>query len=249
MINAAAPRFKQDGGPLYGQVASLMRRRIEAGEWTAGSRIPSLEELVQAFNVARVTVRQAVEVLEAEGLLVPQQGRGTFVSRNLPERRWLCLDAVWTDLLADVQKLSPRMLMLEDSERPPRLKPTDGELAPGYQHMRRVHSRNGEPYCLVDLYLDSRVYNRAPQTFRSSIVLPLLEPVGGVQIGRAHQTLAIGSADVEAAHHLNLPLNAPTAEVRRVICDQDGSIAYCAELVYRGDAVRLEIDLLNARKT
>jgi len=93
------PRFKQDGDPLNGQIASLMRRRMEAGEWKAGSRRPSLEELVQAFNVARVTIRQAVEVLETEGLLVPQQGRGTFVSQVLPERRWLRLGAEWTDLL------------------------------------------------------------------------------------------------------------------------------------------------------
>ncbi len=32
------PRFKQDGDPLNGQIASLMRRRMEAGEWKAGSR-------------------------------------------------------------------------------------------------------------------------------------------------------------------------------------------------------------------
>jgi GntR family transcriptional regulator len=245
----ATPKIKQGGSALYGQIASLLRRRIETGEWKAGSRIPSLEELVRTFDVARVTVRQAVEILEAEGLLVAQQGRGTFVSQNLPERRWLRLGAEWADLLATVQELSPRMLALEDSERLPRLDPTEGALAAGYQYMRRVHSRNNEPYCILDVYLDKRVYDRAPEDFRTKIVMPLLGTVGGVQIGRAHQTLTIGSADAETAPHLGLPLNAPIAEVRRVICDQEGVVVYCGELAYRGDAIRLEIDLLNPRRT
>lgn len=250
IVSAVAPlKFRLDGKPLYSQIASLMRRRIESGEWAPGSRIPSLEELVRAFDVARVTVRQAVEILEMEGLLIRQQGRGTFVAKILPERRWLQLGANWADILASVRELSPRMLALEDAERPPKIEPGEGILAPGYQYMRRVHSRNGEPYCLLDVYLDKRVYDHAPETFRNHIVLPLLETIGGVRIGRARQTLTIGTADVETAPHLGLPLNAPTAEVRRVIQDEEGVAIYCADLIYRGDAVRLEIDLLNRGRT
>lgn len=245
MSHAAASKVKQGGSALYGQVASIMRRRITTGAWGEGERIPSLEELVRTFDVARVTVRQAVELLEAEGLLETRRGLGTFVPATLPERQWLRLGARWTDVLATVKELSPSMVALEDCERLPRLDPSEGKLAESYQFMRRVHTKNGEPYCILNMYIDKRVYDRAPEEFRSNIVLPLIETAGRVKIGRARQTLTIGSADAETAPHLGLPLNAPTAEVRRVICDEKDVVIYFAELVYRGDAIRLEIDLLS----
>ncbi|HEY4925953.1 MAG TPA: GntR family transcriptional regulator, partial [Roseiarcus sp.] len=66
--------------PLYLQVASVMRQRINSGYWGEGEQISTLEELEEEFSLARVTIRQAIELLRAEGLLQAQQGRGTFVS-------------------------------------------------------------------------------------------------------------------------------------------------------------------------
>ena len=75
--------------PLYAQVAAALRRRIEEGYWVPGEQISPLDELEKEFHVARVTVRQAAELLEKEGLVQRQQGRGTFVIGTLrsEERR------------------------------------------------------------------------------------------------------------------------------------------------------------------
>src|SRR3546814_19207214 len=70
---------------MYLQLSTLMRRRISVGEWPQDMRLPALEELMQEFGVARVTVRQALALLEAEGLVTRKQGRGTFVTGS-PER-------------------------------------------------------------------------------------------------------------------------------------------------------------------
>ena len=60
--------------PLYLQVASVMRQRIEVGHWIPGQKISTLEELEREFEVARVTVRQAIELLAEEGLLYANRG-------------------------------------------------------------------------------------------------------------------------------------------------------------------------------
>src|SRR5688500_16160457 len=75
--------------PLYVQVASVIRQRIETGYWQAGQKISTLDELEQEFEVARVTVRQAIELLREEDLLRCQQGRGTFAAEEPPNKRWL----------------------------------------------------------------------------------------------------------------------------------------------------------------
>jgi GntR family transcriptional regulator len=242
-MNAFASQSRT-AGPLYLQAASVLRRRIEGGLWAAGSRIPTLDELAIEFSMARVTVRQALTLIEAEGLIHRHQGRGTFVAKKIPERHWLRLDGNWAALLETIRELSPKLLAIEDSMRQPEFKAGDGTPAPAYKYMRRVHpTADGAPYCLIAIYLDQRVFRKDPRAFRTQTVLPLLETRGGVVIGNAKQTLTIGSADAEAAHHLSLPLNAPVAEVRRVVTDRKGCAVYVAELIYRGDVVRLDIQL------
>ena len=68
--------------PLYIQVASVMRRRIDTKHWLPGQKISTLVELEREFQVARVTIRQAIDILREEGLLHSQQGRGTFVAET-----------------------------------------------------------------------------------------------------------------------------------------------------------------------
>jgi GntR family transcriptional regulator len=73
--------------------------------------------------------------------------------------------------------------------------------------------------------------------------VPVLLDLPRVRIAKAHQTLTIGTADVEVAEHLQLPLNAPVAEVRRIFHAPDGSVLYLGEVTYRGDYIRFDMDL------
>jgi GntR family transcriptional regulator len=66
--------------PLFLQLAGILRGRIESGEYPAGRRIPSRLELEQEFDLAPGTVVKALDTLKTEGLLISQQGRGTFVA-------------------------------------------------------------------------------------------------------------------------------------------------------------------------
>ncbi len=65
--------------PVYFQIALDVRRRIAAGEWTAGARIAPELELVRQYAVSRVTVRQALAELVKDDLLDRHRGSGTYV--------------------------------------------------------------------------------------------------------------------------------------------------------------------------
>jgi GntR family transcriptional regulator len=66
----------------WGQVHRDLRHRIEAGEFTPGSRLPSEADLVQAYTVSRATVRRAIEALVADGYVRSRRGSGTFVNER-----------------------------------------------------------------------------------------------------------------------------------------------------------------------
>src|SRR5262245_35758066 len=104
--------------PRYLQVASVLRRRIRDGRWAVGDKIATLEELEREFDVARVTVRQAIELLQSEGLLKSHQGRGTFVTKTVEHDRWLQLATDWQILIAPIRDHVPEVLPLEADTAP-----------------------------------------------------------------------------------------------------------------------------------
>jgi GntR family transcriptional regulator len=238
-----AARFLDSPVPRYVQLADLMRQRIARGTWPRAHRLPSLDELTTEFGVARVTVRQAIDLLAREGLVSPQQGRGTFVT-GAPTRERIINVVTTLDALARVyEDTQPRIVNIDESVGSPPLAEAEGTPAPRYAFMRRVHLRDGKPYCVISIWLDERIFRKAPQKFRSTTVIPLLKSMKGLRIAAAHQVLTIASADVEVAGLLEVPMNAPVAEVRRVFKDADGTVIYLADVTYRGDAIRLEMDL------
>jgi GntR family transcriptional regulator len=79
--------------PAYNQVAEHLRQRIYAGELRPGDKLPSETGLIEQFGVSRVTARGAIKDLQAEGLIVTRQGKGSFVrdrntARRLPAGRY-----------------------------------------------------------------------------------------------------------------------------------------------------------------
>ena len=100
MANASHRIFGSTPIPRYLQLAELVRQRVAKGHWPPGSMLPSIEHLMQEFDVARVTVRQAIALLAEEGLLSPQRGRGTFVTGKPGARRQLRVETTLDDLVA-----------------------------------------------------------------------------------------------------------------------------------------------------
>jgi GntR family transcriptional regulator len=229
--------------PRYAQLAGIFRQRIARNRWPPGTRLPTLEALMREFEVARVTVRQAMELLARDGLVSAERGRGTFVTAQPSRRRGLMLQTS-LQALADVYRNdTPNLTLIEEAAASPTLSEADGKAAARYRFMRRVHSRDGEAYCVISIYLDERVFRMAPRRFRRETVVPVLLDLPRVAIGRAWQTLEIGTADVTVARHLHIAVNAPVAEVRRVCQDRQGTVIYLGEVTYRGDYIHLEMDL------
>lgn len=237
------PLFGDSPVPRYVQLAGLMRQRIARGMWALGERVPTLDQLTQEFGVARVTVRQAIELLARDGLLSAERGRGTFVRGELAGGRQLRLQTTLKDLADVYRHDEPTLTLIDEASRMPLLSPTDGHAAPRYHFMRRVHSRDGDPYCVISIYLDQRIFKKAAARFRRETIIPVLLDLPSVTITKARQTLTIATAEVEVANHLKIPLNAPVADVRRVFTAPDNTVIYLGEVTYRGDFIRLEMDL------
>jgi GntR family transcriptional regulator len=228
----------------YIQLATLFRNRIGAGEWPVGSRIANVDDLAAEFSVARGTMREALGLLEREGLLERLRAKGTFVRKAPTVGRQHKLATDWQSVAsvhkgADIDVLEIRLL--------PALPPLDltkGQPAAKYRMIRRVHTREGRPYLLSSAYVEDELFRLCPRSqFRKLPTLPILHSVAGNSLAQAWQTLTVGTADVEVAALLKMPLNAPVAKVDRTLIDVNGIILYSGHGIYRGDTVSLEMEL------
>lgn len=77
------------GGPRYQQIADDLLAKLRDGTHPVGSMLPTEVELSGQYNVSRYTVREALRLLEAMGLVDRRQGAGTTVNASDPDERFV----------------------------------------------------------------------------------------------------------------------------------------------------------------
>jgi GntR family transcriptional regulator len=237
-----------DPGLLYRRVAMLLRSEIGRGDLAAGSRLPSIAALAARYGVAPATVRQALRLLNEEGLTRSRQGSGTFVAEGAAAGRpELSLDLGWPALAQPIRGNTAEVL--DEDEGAPSIDPVrdGGHLAASYWRMRRVHrGADGRAYALVEMHIDRRWFDRAPQDFRTGMALPLLERLGGPDLPEMRQSFRLVAAGAATAAALGIPLGSPVGQIFRTLFDRDRFVAYWSRGEFRGDAVVFEATLRRA---
>lgn len=228
--------------PKYGVVAEALRQRIRRGIWPEGACLPSLHALAAEFGVARLTARQAVQLLVEEGLLASMQGRGTFVTAQRATAKSIRVQTTLKALSDTYIAAPPEIRTLDEAvvSLPPHLGQPP---ARPFVRLRRIHAEGGVPYCVIAVHIDQAVFRRAPERLRTHAVIPVLVDMLGARIRKAHQTLTVRAVDAETAALLGVAQNAPGAYVERLFEGEGGAVLYYAEVVYRGDLVKLDIAL------
>ncbi len=237
--------LRHSRAPLYLQLAEVLRQRIAEGAWKEGELLPTLTDLAAEFGVAKITVRQAVKLLETDGLLAPQRGRGTTVLPQPQMTRPLKVETRLADLIEMYRGDVPELVPMDDREADLPENVMIGTPAPeGYHMIRRMHARDGQRYCIITLYFARPVFARHEKRLRSELALPVLFSEPDIDVRMARQTMLIGKCGMETARLLDLSISDPIADVRRVLCDGAGTIIYLADVIYRGDYIRLDMDLM-----
>jgi GntR family transcriptional regulator len=168
-------------------------------------------------------VRQAVERLTRDGLVSPQRGRGTFVTGAPSNDRWLRVETSLRSLADVYRDTHPTILNIDESTRSPRLDESDGSRRRSTStcaaSMRTRAARTASSTS-TSTPRSSRAIRRR---FRKETVIPLLMAMPSVKIVAARQVLTISTADLEVARHLQISVNAPVADVRRVFTGRGGA--------------------------
>jgi len=232
--------------PIYLQLASEFRRNIAQGIWPPGEQIPSLEALMEQYRVARMTLRNAIGILEDEGYIRRGRGIGTFVQAKIPTVAELQIPSNWEETVALSDVLGTESIVDRDDaiESLPDLgMHYTGEYANAYRYLCRLHVKDGIPYCYSEVYLADDLFAAHRADFLKSAAASVIARIPGLTLSAARQKITIAGAGITSARALSLNVGDSVAEVRRYACD-DTRLIYFARLEFPTKFVKLEFDLL-----
>ena len=218
------------GQSRYGWLAAGLRARITQGEWVPGTALPAEAALAKEHGVALGTLRQALALLVAEGLLERQHGRGTFVRAGLGGAPML---RFFRFRQSDERAATPTSTILR---RHIELASSEVADAFGLPHgtsvlqLQRLRSISGQPCLLEQLTLPLPLFDALALSDTAAwgdLLYPMYQRVCNVSIYRAEDTVSFGLLTAEQAELLQLDAGHPCAQVQRRAFDMHG---HCMEL-------------------
>ncbi len=225
--------------PLHVQMSTVIRARIDSGEWGSGHQLPPEWQLAQEFGVSRGTARQAVTRLVNEGLLDRSAGRGTFVASRQP------LAYPVRDLLGFNRRIIdsghiPSSRVVDVSVVDRSAAPESFEFAATVHRLlsiERVRLADHTPVALEHIFLPwPRFAGLADIDLQSAGIYDTLEADFGVEIQLGDFSLVIADLDPQQAELLEDEPGAPVFLMTGSVTDGQGTVVAGVSSYYRRDA-------------
>lgn len=247
------PVDKTSDRPAFKQIADDLRSQIESGRLSAGDQVPSETQLMASYSVARMTVRQALAVLKAEGLLLAEHGRGVFV-RSKPVVRRVASDRFarhhreggQAAFIAEAEGVgAPSVDQLEVGYEKPATEIRDGLRLTGRDRVlarRRRYLLDGGPVELAASYVPASLAKGTPIEERHTGpggIYARLEESGHV-LAEFTEEVAARMPTPEERQRLLLPDGTPVLTVRRIAFDAKGTPVEMTDTVKAAPSYVLE---------
>lgn len=211
---------------LVGMVSDDLLNRIVSGEFPPGSTLPRELDLTMQHEVSRVTVREAVKTLEAQGMVRIERGRGTFVN---PLNLWTKMEAVLraasegeNDAMASIQLIELRRMLETGAAEIAAERMSAEELESIRKHlatMRSAHQANNVAHFVeADLAFHDVILQASGNVF----LVVLFKPLSLVLAARRAETsnvVRIQANAIEAHTHIVRAFESGDSERARLAMD------------------------------
>jgi len=220
--------------PIYQQIKSIIRQRIADGQWAAGQKLPSENDLVTALDVSRMTINRALRELTQEGLIKRVHGLGSFVAEPPRHANLIELQDIADEIEQSGGHHNARILKLEEISATPSIA-AQMEVAAGslLYHLRAVHSQDDLPMQLESRFINPEILPEFIQQDFSTITSTayLLQQFKPDEM--EHRVRAI-MPDATTRKLLAMDAAQPCLELTRRTWRQDQVVTYVV-LTYPGD--------------
>ena len=226
----------------YQQIAAELRLAVDRGEYPVGSALPSEGELVTRYGVARGTVRQAIALLEQEGVVATRQGARRTVVGSVPTQSFADMQSfsMWAVSqghvpTARILRKAIRRVTIADGER------LNAPVGAEVLDLQRVRLLDGAPVMVErTLYAGLVADHVLAMNLTQGSITERLTELGFVYAHADHRIDAV-PAGVAESDLLGVRRGSPLLRQRRVTTSPTGVVLEWSDDRYRADAVTISV--------
>ena len=222
LVTGFEPLARDGPVAMHRQIAAYLRDCIAQGIYKSGQRIPGELELIQKFGVSRITVRQAIEALALEELVVRKQGKGTFVALPTVRHDLHELRGIYDELVAQGHAPETRLLQYGLSQPPARIAQRLGTGQRKLPHWWRLYEVRGTAFAVSKVYLNAGRTHFSREDIERNPTYQIVEKLMGERIGKADVSIRYIGANAELAGILKLRPHSPLLAFERVSHSVEG---------------------------
>jgi GntR family transcriptional regulator len=217
-----------------------LKEQIVAGKLVPGQQLPSEAELTKRFGVSRVVVRQALQILDDQGLILRAKGRGTFVSEQIAQDATPRISGSLEDLIQIGPDTSIRVVEF----RLVRARPELAEIfavdeGSDLFYVERLRLVGGRPLALLANHIPYEVgASISLSDLTKQPLIVLIETRAGMPVEWASEVFEAVAADERLASLLEVDMLTPLLKLTLTVYSTDGSVVDLAEVFYRSDRYR-----------
>lgn len=209
-----------------------------------GDPISSEREFSEKYDISRMTVRQAINNLVNEGILVRKRGKGTFVAEQKVEQPLSGLTSFSEDMrsrgLKPLTKILSFQQISSDKNIAAKLKIAEG--VPVYE-VSRLRLADESPMALEISYLPANIITDLTEDTVYASLYEYIENELNLQISHATQTLESSLAQKSECSILQIEEGDPVLLIERFSYLQNGEAFEYVKSIYRGDRYKFVIDM------
>jgi GntR family transcriptional regulator len=235
----------RSGIPLHEQISGWLRGEIEAGRLPPDSQLPSEHDLCDRFGVSRVTVRRALQTLDADGLIYRRPGLGSFVCDKRLAQGLVRL----TDFAQDVGRAgvraTSRVLRMDREPCPAPVALLLGlEAGSVVVRLDRLRLGDGEPLALDQTWLPPYYAQLLDgKDLTRETLYGVLEREFGIPALSGRYRITAALADEGTADPLGVDAGDPLLVIERTTRTVGGKPIYFQRRFYRSDRMAYELEL------
>ncbi len=237
--------------PKYYQIFENIYKEINDGQYQEGDKMLSENALCTKYNVSRGTIREAINMLIQQGLLVREQGKGTFVTFKKIEQDAQQLMG-FSELMEKHNIVATAKILEITSKFPSKriqnlLKLDDGEKITKIQRLR---FGNNEPLIIERSYFVFRIFQfLLDYDLESESIFNLLHRKTYYRLGNAQQSIEAVIAAPAESELLKVEPGSPLLLMKRLIALKDDSLFQYSEDMYRSDRLQFTSRTLSYDET
>lgn len=234
--------MSEDKLPVYIKIHNQMREQIDQGQWQEGQKIPSERKLAEMYNVSRMTARQAVNTLVADGVLERRVGSGTYVSTG-KVREQLSGVSSFTETVRGLGKQPSSRLVSYYTKNASSSEAEKLELTPGAKVLvlERIRYAEGVPICYEEASIPHTIARDLTKASVTNQLYQSLEEKGILEVAHADQTISATWATEALAEMLEINRGDAILNLRQVTYNKEGKPFEYVRSKYVGDRYEMVI--------